>query len=201
MSRPRLLTDPEEIAASNEFKRCLLASKKTQEQVAAEIGSGVSQGTVWQWANGRLAIPAQRARDAARAVGADPEKISTQFRLIASMEPVILEPDAPRIPHSRVSEPGATYARLAQDDQSHRVGIALSTVADAMMVIRAYLEDKGEPVENLPDPVLVKAALDLVVERAEPLTLTNVIAFKRQLATRLKETDNGDERREAAGAG
>lgn len=196
MSRPRLLTDPEDIAASDEFKRCLIASKKTQEQVAAEIGSGVSQGTVWQWANRRLAIPVSRAADAARAVGTTPDKISAEHRRFWANAHGWLDKHG-----NQVSEEPARYEPSADLGPSQHVGIALSTVADAMIVIRAYLEDKGEPVENLPDPVLVKAALDLVVERAEPLTLTNVIAFKRQLATRLKETDNGDERREAAGAG
>ncbi|BDU17551.1 hypothetical protein [Lysobacter auxotrophicus] len=198
MSRPRLLTDPDDVAASDEFKRCLIASKKTQEQVAAEIGSGVSQGTVWQWANRRLAIPANRAADAARAVGTTPDKISTEHRRFWAKASAWID-EAPH--HYRGPMPTSGYEPAPDLGPSQHVGIALSTVADAMIVIRAYLEDKGEPVENLPDPVLVKAALDLVVERAEPLTLTNVIAFKRQLATRLKETDNGDERREAAGAG
>ncbi|WP_396615470.1 hypothetical protein ACHZ97_14440 [Lysobacter soli] len=194
MSRPRLLTDPDDVAASDEFKRCLIASKKTQEQVAAEIGSGVSQGTVWQWANRRLAIPASRAADAARAVGTTPDKISTEHRRLWAKATAWADEALGPVPKRG-------YEAAPNAGPSQHVGIALSTVADAMMVIRAYLEDKGEPVENLPDPLLVKAALDLVVERAEPLTLTNVIAFKRQLATRLKERDDGDERREAAGAG
>ncbi|HEY5805044.1 MAG TPA: hypothetical protein VIT90_15260 [Lysobacter sp.] len=208
MSRPRLLTDPAEIAASDEFKRCLQASKKTQEQVAAEIGAGVSQGTVWQWANRRLAIPAQRARDAARAVGAQPEGISVEFRSIMENPPIFLGESprrhSPKAP-SRKNESGegdaSTWQLQDKPDQSHRMGISLSTVTDAMMVIQAYLEDKGERVDNLPSPVLVKAALDLVVERAEPLSLKNVIAFKRQLAKKLGEDTDGDERHEAAGAG
>jgi len=181
MSRPRLLTDPAELAASEEFKRCLLASKKTQEQVAAEIGSGVSQGTVWQWANGRLAIPANRAVDAAAAVGADPARISVAWRSLAG---------------SGVAEDRPQYALRSQP-----VGIPLTTVADAMAVVRAYLEDRGEPFDHLPDPVLIKAALDVVTERAEPLTVANVIAFKRQFATRLRETIDGDEERKAARTG
>lgn len=196
MSRPRLLTDPAEIAASDEFKRCLIASKKTQEQVAAEIGEGVTQGTVWQWANRRLAIPVARARDAAKAVGARPAAISVAWRQFVNTEY-----SKGRTAEKATLDQPKYRVRDGDSAPSQRVGISLATVTDAMMVIRAYLDDRGDPVEHLPDPILVKAALDVVIERAEPLTLANVIAFKRQLATRVKESSDGDERGEATGTG
>jgi transcriptional regulator with XRE-family HTH domain len=70
---------PRELAASDHIKERLksLRGKVTQEQVAAEIG--VSQGQIWQWANRRLPVPANRAKALAKAIGTSPELVSVEY--------------------------------------------------------------------------------------------------------------------------
>lgn len=181
--RPRLLTDPDEIAASDAFRAALDACGKSQSAVADEIGDGVSQGTIWQWANRRLAIPAARAPDAARAVNAYPEAISVAFR-----------EEARRHGNLQVREPGPRA--------SQSVGFPLSTITDAMLVVRAYLEDKGLPLSMaVSDPWLVKIAIDLVADASVRLDVTNVIAFKKRFTDRLSEEGHADQGERTAEAG
>lgn len=78
---PRKLTAPDEIAASRAFGVALKGCGRTQEAVAVAVK--VSQGTVWQWANERLAIPADRAIAAARETNSDPREISVAYRIVA----------------------------------------------------------------------------------------------------------------------
>lgn len=183
MRRPRLLTDPEDIAASDAFRAALDGCNKSQSAVAEEIGDGVSQGTIWQWANRRLAIPASRALDAARAVRADPMVISAAYR-------------AEHARHHQVGEAGATYG------VSQTVGFPITTITDAMLVVRAYLEDKGLPLSMaVTDPWLVKIAIDLVAGSRERLDVTNVIAFKKRLTDRLSEERHADQGERTAEAG
>lgn len=183
MKRPRLLTDPDEIAASDAFRVALEGCQKSQSAVADEIGDGVTQGTIWQWANRRLAIPAARARDAARAVNAYPSVISVAFRQEAARH-------------------GALEVREGASSPSHAVGFPLSTINDAMLVVRAYLEDKGLPLSMaVTDPWLVKIAIDLVADASVRLDVTNVIAFKKRFTDRLSEERHGDDGERAAEAG
>lgn len=190
MARPRLLTDPDEIAASDEFKRLVDAQRalgRTQEQIAAEIGDGVSQGTIWQWANRRLAIPANRAKSAADAVGGQPGAISVAWRTMSS-------DFIGGAPSSRVSEPRTSYA-------SQNLGINLGIITDAMLVVKAFVEDKGLPAERATDPVLIKHAIDVVSAAAEALDLSNVITFKRRLEERVGADGRADDSGEVAAAG
>ena len=181
--RPRLLTDPHEIAASDAFRAALESCGKSQSAVADEIGDGVSQGTIWQWANRRLAIPAARARDAARAVNAYPDAISVAYRQ-----------EAERHGKAAIREPGPA--------PSQAVGFPLSTITDAMLVVRAYLEDKGLPLSMaVTDPWLVKIAIDLVADASVRLDVTNVIAFKKRFTDRLSEERHADQGERTAEAG
>lgn len=190
-NRPRLLTDPEELAASAEFKRLLQLCGKRQEQVASEIGEGVSQGTVWQWANNRLAIPANRAADAARAVGGDAEAISVAYRLAKELyAPARIEED---------HEHTENYSRAAS--RSHRTGLPLATLADAMLLVRLYVQDHELPQEVLQDPLLLKTAFDLVAESGDGVSLVNVIELKKKLAGRLPKGIHAGSGEEAKKAG
>lgn len=83
--RKRRPLSPDELAACEEFRRLLLASPKSQEQIASEIG--VTQGAVWQWAEGKIPIASGRARAAAAAVDGDPRLISAAFRALHVAEP------------------------------------------------------------------------------------------------------------------
>ncbi|MEF3081897.1 hypothetical protein V3391_06680 [Luteimonas sp. SMYT11W] len=181
MSRTRLLTDPDEVAASDAFKRAAVASRKAQTVIANEIGDGVSQGTVWQWANRRLAIPAARAVEAARAVGARPEEISVAYRALSN------------------EMSGKTHEQHASYRASQNLGIPLSTISDAMLVVKAYVEDRGLPVTACSDPLLIKTAIDLVNELAVPLSLTNVITFKRRFTEKLEGGNDGSSEVAATG--
>ncbi len=180
-SRPRLLTEPEEIAASDEFKRLLKASGKTQREVADLIGDGVSEGSIWQWANRRLAIAVDRAEDVARVVGGNPRDISAAYRNLTDT-----------ISMFQVAEERKPWP------QSQRVGIPLDTIRDAMIVVKAYVLDKDLPADAATDPLLIKTAIDVVAEASEPLDVTNVVAFKKRVAMRLSDEGNDGEGETAA---
>lgn len=78
--RVRALTDPQDIAASEAFDRALRATGIEQQALAESLG--VSPGTISQWANKRLAIPAIRAKRVAELVNADPAEISVEWRTL-----------------------------------------------------------------------------------------------------------------------
>lgn len=189
MSRTRLLTDPDEVAASDAFKRAATASGKSQTKIADEIGDGVSQGTIWQWANRRLAIPAARAVEAARAVDARPEDISVAYRTLMAERYDV-----------RGASAGGKVRDSARDmSASQHLGISLATISDAMLVVKAYVEDRGLPATACSDPLLIKTAIDLVNEVAEPLSLTNVITFKRRFTEKLEGGTDGSSEVAATG--
>lgn len=167
-SRPRLLTDPAEIAASDEFKRLFKATGKTQRDFADLIGEGVSEGTIWQWANRRLAISVERAEDVARLLDANPRDISPAYRQLHDSLSMF-----------KIADEGTPWP------QSQRVGIPFDTIRDAMIVVKAYVLDKDLPADAATDPLLIKTAIDVVAEASEPLDVTNVIAFKKRVARRL----------------
>lgn len=95
MSERRALTDEEQKAAAV-FKRLLLAAcdTRTQEAIADEIG--VTQGTIWQWAEGRIPVSAKRAQAAAKVVGGDPSAISVAFRDLNLPSPKVERPATAR---------------------------------------------------------------------------------------------------------
>lgn len=76
----RQLTKAEH-AASRRLSEAIKASPLSQEDIGQELG--VTQGLIWQWANGRLPVPARRARALAKALGCQPEEISAAWKNLA----------------------------------------------------------------------------------------------------------------------
>ncbi|MCC6196769.1 MAG: helix-turn-helix domain-containing protein [Burkholderiales bacterium] len=78
MSKKRALT-AEELAAAAAIRRALGDPAITQEAVADLVG--VTQGQVWQWAHGRMRVPAGRAVALAGALNLEPAIVSPAWRL------------------------------------------------------------------------------------------------------------------------
>lgn len=68
----------EDREAAHAFASALEASGKSQEELGGEIG--VSAGLIGHWKSAFKQIPAERAREVAAAIGANPFEISVQFR-------------------------------------------------------------------------------------------------------------------------
>lgn len=183
-TRTRLLTDPADIAASDEFKRLFKATGRTQRDLADAIGEGVSEGTIWQWANRRLAISAERAEEVARQIGGNPRDISTAYRQLQDRSAIF------RVRDERAEWP-----------VSQNLGIALDTIRDAMIVVKAYVLDQDLPPDAATDPLLIKTALDVLAEASEPLDISNVVVFKKRVARRLSGDGGIDSEGEVAAAG
>lgn len=92
MSRDRQLTDPTEVSASDAFKTALAQSAYTQMALANELG--VSQGTIWQWANRRLAIPAEQAVRVARLLEVQADRISAEHERLHALWRATLTPSS-----------------------------------------------------------------------------------------------------------
>lgn len=160
--RERRKLSPAELAAAAEFKRLLvLATKeKSQDAIAQEIG--VTQGAVWQWADGLIPISAKRARAAAVAVGADPSTISVAFRELS-------QPAKPAT-QARTSQP----ARL--DPATLAAAIKLARLSVAMTT------DDGDPFdpEDETDSAIVAQAFAYLMAREQrAVTADNVVEFAR----------------------
>lgn len=92
-----------ELEAAARLSSALAASSESQESVGAKVG--VTQGMVWQWANGRLPVPAKRAAALAAALGIeDPGVISPAWRQIASPKNEFVT-----VPMGAVSDRRASY--------------------------------------------------------------------------------------------
>lgn len=75
---PKRQLTPAELKAAAALAEAVTASPLSQEAIAASMG--VTQGMIWQWANGRLPVPAHRAVALADAIGVDPSIISVAYR-------------------------------------------------------------------------------------------------------------------------
>lgn len=94
----------EELKAAAVLSSAIAASGESQEAIGAKVG--VTQGMVWQWANGRLPVPAKRAATLAAAVGVDdPGSISPAWRQIASPAEFVTVPMGAPV----AMEPAANY--------------------------------------------------------------------------------------------
>ena len=127
---------PEELAASDHIKDRLksLRGKKTQEQVAAEVG--VSHGQVWQWANHRLPVPASRAKALAKAIGTTPDLVSVEYVNVLPND--IREPLSTYGGNLTLDQGQAAileiYSKLSPDQQAtwRQVGSALAQQAQVL---------------------------------------------------------------------
>lgn len=87
----RLMSDQEQ-AAAKLIGDTVRASEQNQDEIGAAVG--VSQGLIWQWANGRVPVPANRAVVLANVLGLDPCDISPAYReIIAAAHLTQLRPD------------------------------------------------------------------------------------------------------------
>jgi transcriptional regulator with XRE-family HTH domain len=106
--KKRPLTAAESEAAA-ELRAALVASGKTQEEVGHAVG--VTQGMVWQWASGKLPVPARRAPALAQILGeTDPGRFSVAYRDLVP----------PKILVREESSPHADYLVAAQAERVRR---------------------------------------------------------------------------------
>lgn len=83
---------PSELQAAGRILAAVRASDCSQEELAAEVG--VSQGLIWQWANARVPVPANRAVALGRALHLDPREISPAYaEIVESAATLALAPD------------------------------------------------------------------------------------------------------------
>jgi len=164
MGSRRELT-PDERKAADRFRALLLASDKTQEQIASEIG--VTQGAVWQWADGKVPISAKRAVAIAAAVGAHPSEISVAWR-------------QSHLP----SEGSASQGLIVKASQPVRPDF--QKMADASFLLHEYLLIiRGDP-ELLFDKRMLELAYE-VIEVDASADDGNIIDLVKILSKRLEE--------------
>lgn len=120
--------------AAGRFRALLTSSPKSQDQIADEIG--VTQGAVWQWAEGKVAISAKRAVAAARAVGGRPEEISVAFRDVISQERALNRDGQP------LASDQTERHNAGQDDVKGLVPLSQSLRLDAERLAKAFLFSK-----------------------------------------------------------
>jgi DNA-binding transcriptional regulator YdaS (Cro superfamily) len=90
MSRKTL--SPAELQAADAIAEAVRRTDRSQDEVAAEVG--VSQGLIWQWANRRVPVPANRAVALAAAIGLTPRVVSPAYCEIADVvQQQLLAPD------------------------------------------------------------------------------------------------------------
>lgn len=90
MSRKTLSTA--ELQAADAIAEAVRRNDRSQDEIAAAVG--VSQGLIWQWANRRVPVPANRAVALAAAVGLTPREVSPAYCEIAdAVQLQLLAPD------------------------------------------------------------------------------------------------------------
>jgi len=108
MSNKRPLTAEEKAMADR--MKAIFESNPSLTQEAVGVAAGVTQGTVWQWIEGRLPVSAKRAAALAQALGIeDPREISVAYRDIG----------------------GPGEALPAYDKESHAPRFDLDSIVDA----------------------------------------------------------------------
>lgn len=156
----------EERRAAERFRALLLASDKTQEQIASEIG--VTQGAVWQWADGKVPISAKRAVAIAGAVGAHPSEISVAWR----------ESHLP-------PEESASQALTVKASQPVRPDF--QKMADASFLLNEYLEVVRGDRDKLFNARLLELAYEVVELHVKSKADNNVIDLVKYLARKVEE--------------
>lgn len=138
--RARELTDAE-MKASDHIKRMLesLRGTATQEEIA--VKAGVTQGQIWQWANRRLPVPANRAKALAEALGTTPALVSAEYASLLPHFSGVRDGGAEyNISHSITPEQQAIlniYAKL-----SHEQKVTWRQVGDALAQQASELKNK-----------------------------------------------------------
>lgn len=161
----RALT-PAERQAAAEFRRLLEASDRPQDEIAQEIG--VTQGAVWQWADGKIPISAKRALAAARAVGGDPAQISVAWRESHAAPPAGLSTGLP-----------TTAAQPVRPDFD-RMAAAVRLLAEFVRVMRYH-------PENLFNPRMLETAYEGVELVGSDMEASNVLDFVAYMNRRIEE--------------
>lgn len=137
---------PEDQTAAKTFARALLASGRTHEAVAADVG--VSAGMVYQWAKPLRVISARRAPAVAAAVGIDdPGRISVAYRqLVPSPERNRREEPAPAPPAAPVDMDLMRSAILVTERafQAQHVTMTPEAHADIIMAVYDLLKEGQE---------------------------------------------------------
>lgn len=113
----RLMSDQEQ-AAAKLIGDAVRASEQNQDEIGAAVG--VSQGLIWQWANGRVPVPANRAVALAQVLRLDPCAISPAYREII---------DGAQLKQLRPDE-AALLAKYRQADDAGKR--SLQAVSDAL---------------------------------------------------------------------
>lgn len=158
---------PAEALASDEFKKALLRIKvkegRTQEQVAAMVG--VSQGQIWQWANRRLPIPAQKAQSVADAVEEiDPGRLSVEYRDLTKSESIRtpaltinqLENDVDALRHALAALAGVFVSH--QPQAAAEVAAAVRAKVPARFHSGGWLADFLDAMDAVARPARRRAA-------------------------------------------
>jgi DNA-binding transcriptional regulator YdaS (Cro superfamily) len=162
MSR-RPLT-PEEKEAAAAFRRHLEASDRPQDEIAQEIG--VTQGAVWQWADGKIPISAKRAVAAAKAVGADPAEISVAWR------------------EARGS---GNLSTGLPTTAAHPVRPDFDRMAGAVRLLAEFVRVMSYHPENLFNPRMLEAAYEGVELVGSDMDASNVLDFVAYMNRRIEE--------------
>lgn len=124
---------PAEKAAAERIAAALSSCGKSQEAIGAEVG--VTQGQIWQWANGRLPVPAERARDLAAALNTRPAEISPAYVAIVG-------DDLPPTSYSVQERAPRHYLR---PDQRAILGLWEDLDADARKALQAAGHAMAKP--------------------------------------------------------
>lgn len=177
-SERRKLTK-EELEAAAEFKRLVDAMSDSQHTLGAKIG--VTQGMVWQWADGQVPISAAKARAAAKAVGGDPFKISVAFREVVGSPAELLG-----------------IAGTATEQASQSVQLDPDTVRAAHELVRGSYEDAGNTYDIEAEPDVFAIAYQKLVRIRGQQTLAKVASIGRDI-DRLRAERGGDDAGERHG--
>lgn len=172
MGTERRKLTPEEMEAAREFRRLVDAMADSQHTLGATIG--VTQGMVWQWADGQVPISAAKARAAAKAVGGDPFKISVAFREVVGDPAELL---------------GIVRAEAEQPSQS--VQLDPETVRSAHQLIRGVYEDEKKVFDIEAEPDLFVATYQKLATLKGRPSLANVASIVRGIDR--QRAESGDE--------
>lgn len=125
---------------------------------------GVSPGLVSQWATNRGMVPAERALTVASLLGTEPEVISPSWKLLRDQF-IASQPQRPDF----------------------------EIMGWAVVVLRKYLQEVGDPPDFVEDPIMLELAHEVVIEFGQPVTGTNVIDLAKILEERVRRARDGQD--------
>lgn len=115
-----------ELQAAGRILAAVRASERSQDELAAEVG--VSQGLIWQWANARVPVPANRAAALGRALHLDARDVSPAFcAIVESAGTSVPCPQAMTL--GKRIQAARKHAQLTQAQLAERVGITQQVLA------------------------------------------------------------------------